>query len=392
MDAPNDALTDTPETAPHEKLTLPFVQSVYQQWKQADQSGDDDTIAITSFTLAPLNRGVLSQVLTLALEPTSTKWLVKCLQPEFAAFTTSMFACEIQFYTSGEFSNFPFALPSYIHSSIEQDMLILDFIDDPMHISCVTGCPAHHISDIMTRLGQLHGLYWQYTPHTAQLNDAGIGANVPMSVKIAGFRAHYREFIHNLNTSGCLEDIPAQELMDWCTTVAQDQTLDWSTLDTLTRPNETLASFIHGDLHVANFIFQSLECLYLVDWATCGRGHPCRDLVHFFICSWNHWASDGFTFLEEQYLTTYMSSLRKTLAKEYRVTVTTQVIREAFLLNLWNEFLTLVHFDTTTKSFASSAGDRHDSMLHHFRLVNQRCALAILQTRDLLQPLLPRRS
>jgi thiamine kinase-like enzyme len=137
------------------------------------------------------------------------------------------------------------------------------------------------------------------------------------------------------------------------------------------------SSLIHGDFHIANMLLPTdpvEEEPWLLDWATCGKGNPLRDLAFFFIVSVqaNHRRAQ-----EAQCLQVY----HKALATEPEAArMSLEELRRHYKACVLNQFVILVVFDSLSKSLAANAKTEklRLELDAHFREVNRRACLSVL--------------
>ncbi|RLN68458.1 hypothetical protein BBP00_00001001 [Phytophthora kernoviae] len=137
------------------------------------------------------------------------------------------------------------------------------------------------------------------------------------------------------------------------------------------------SSLIHGDFHIANMLLSTdpaEETTWLLDWATCGKGNPLRDLAFFFIVSVqaSHRQAQ-----EAQCLKVYHEALTKETEAAY---LSLDELHHKYKLCILNQFVILVVFDNLSKSLAANAKTEklRVELDAHFREVNRRACLSVL--------------
>jgi len=153
-------------------------------------------------------------------------------------------------------------------------------------------------------------------------------------------------------------------------------------------------TLVHGDFHVANFLWPSLQSStttatatatdtddsesttrpYVVDWATCGYGNPLVDFVFFLVVSTNNnCVSNVYGWLRKYYdlLLKYNPNLRSTL--------TVETLKEMMMPALLCQWLILVSYDAMCRQIALSEANetKCEMTSRHFNNVNLRTVLAM---------------
>lgn len=348
---------------------------------------------VADFRWEPMNLGVIAEVVifTVEFEPgddcsdvkrMQRRFVGKFLRPEFPF--ESMFAVESKFYNefttkagdaamknSAAVVGFPFAIPTAIFTS---DVLImLECVESVETFTCVNGSPPHLIPMLVTKLAQMHARFWEhYCDGLA--TPAGIGSQLTAEEKRLQFPGCWKDFLAEIP----LKSSEKVQLTALCQRLSRKP-------DQLKVVHEMVdngpSSLIHGDFHIANMLLPTSdteEVTWLVDWATCGRGNPLRDLAFFFIVSVqaSHRREQEAQCLEvyHKVLTTEAEDVRLSLDElhwQYKVCVL-------------NQFLILVVFDSLSKSLAANAKNEklRVELDAHFREVNRRACLSVLDNTD----------
>ena len=163
----------------------------------------------------------------------------------------------------------------------------------------------------------------------------------------------------------------------------------------------TQLALIHGDLHFGNMLFrkcsddskegqQNDQEIYLIDWATCGRGNPMRDIAFFRILCMDVDETE----VVGTHLQQYYSTLCESYTKQRRYTknednqgientFTWKACIEAYDMCILNQFLILICYHELTETFINQEGlgeKEQISRSRHFQGVYRRCIQALLQS------------
>lgn len=361
-----------PPARPHQ-LTVAFLSEILRP-QYPDWSVDD-------FDWKPMEVGVISEVVAIRVQLSErqsagaerrqhTKHFVgKFLRDEFPF--EKMFVVESTFYrrftpSAMQSSRFPFATPAPVFLS--NVLIVLERVESVDTFACVDGCPSNLIPRMVQKLAQLHVRYWD-TDLADLAAPAGIGSELSGDAKKSQFPDAWTSF---------LDDVPLStgdktRVAAFCQRLIAEP-------DRLERVHDLVANgpstLIHGDFHVANTLFPSdpsNETVWLLDWATCGRGHPMRDLAFFFIVSVT---GEDRKSHEQGALEAY----HRILVAEGHAELSLQDWTRLYRVCVLNQFLILVVYDSLSKHLASNAKtDKLRRELHaHFREVNVRACLSVL--------------
>ncbi|GLD91746.1 hypothetical protein PINS_up000279 [Pythium insidiosum] len=360
------------------ELTLEFLQGVI--------AGDAATATqrVVSFTWRPMEVGVISEVVAIDVvlqglqqQETEDKALIaKFLRPEFPF--ERMFVIESNFYqqladTSKNTTAIsqPFGVPRALFLS--KVLIILERVSPVETFSCVDGCPKHRIREVVERLAQFHGRNWA-TDTSRLASPAGIGSELSGGAKRDQFPGAWRSFLDDVALPSDVIDTIASI----CERLAsQPQQLEWIHDAVVNGPS----TLIHGDFHTANLLFPPStaetptdQSLWLVDWATCGKGNPMRDLAFFFIVGVRSEDRDE---TEQLSLEKYAATMKQEGVTQFSLSDWQRHYRLCVL----NQFVILVVYDNLSKHLASNAkSEKLRQELHaHFRQVNLRACLAVLE-------------
>jgi hypothetical protein len=293
-----------------------------------------------------------------------------------------MFEVESNFYNGFASSNeqkaaFPFGLPKALFLS--KQLIIMERVGGIDTFSCVEGCPESQILNVVTKLAQMHGRFWK--ADTSSLAPcAGIGSELAGDAKQQQFPGCWRAYLDDVP----LDEVDRERVARLCEKLSEDPAR-------LTRIHDAVANgpttLIHGDFHTGNVLFarheqasegsNDLSQLWLVDWATCGKGNPLRDLAFFFIVGVR---SEHRAAVEAASLRTYADTIKQERVDHLSLADWTRHYKACVL----NQFVILVVYDHLSKHLASNAkSEKLRQELHaHFREVNARACLAVLEHFD----------
>ncbi|TYZ58126.1 hypothetical protein PybrP1_011680 [[Pythium] brassicae (nom. inval.)] len=346
-----------------------------------------DTV-VSGFEWQALETGVISEVVAVRvfLESASgarEKQLVaKFLRPEFPF--ESMFLVESKFYASfggAGATSVPFELPVPVFTS--NVLIVLERVPSVETHTCLQGCPASRIAALVAKLAQFHARLWRHDCDGLS-EPAGIGSNLSGEAKKEQFPGLWTAY---------LDDIPL-ERGDRSRLAALCEHLS-ANADLLQRTHELVDSgpqtLIHGDYHVANILFPSSsrngggsavaadERVWLLDWATCGKGNPMRDLAFFFIVSVTERDRREH---EQRSLELYCSTVRSELAAGTPAAADLSLAdwTRWYKVCVLNQFLILVVYDHLSKHLAANAKTEklRAELDAHFRAVNLRACLSVI--------------
>ncbi|EQC26008.1 hypothetical protein SDRG_16155 [Saprolegnia diclina VS20] len=321
----------------------------------------------TSVVFEAMDVGVLSNVVHVTVTlPTRVEHLIaKFPRPEFPMMH-AMFAVEAAFYTRTDKAKVPFQLPPLLSASA--DAIVLQKLANVTSYSCYDGCPPARVLSILMQLATLHAAYWgQSFPELAAI--PGIGANLSVQEKQTHFCTRYAPFYADLG----LPPTTRAELDHLCSTLAQGTRL--------TRLHEAVESWhktlIHGDLHVANMLFDDHH-IVLLDWATCGSSNPLRDVAFFFTVSVTRAVREA---VEAPSLRAYATTLADAIPA-----LSIEAIETMYYLCVLNQFVILVGYNALTMSLATlgSTPAKQAQLRDGFLETNKRSCAAALHAFQML--------
>lgn len=354
-----------------DELTTAFLEEILR----SAESG----ASVESFEWKALEKGVLSEVVSISVQVKDNargaivqrEYVGKFLRPEFPF--KSMFKVESNFYTKfahedqkEEAAAFPFAMPAAVFTS--SVLIILERVSSVTTYSCVEGCPSGEISHLVERLARMHAQYWEYNG-TGLAELAGIGSQLSGDEKRLQFPGCWASYLDDIP----LDESDKQRLQAFCERLSAKP-------EQMARIHDAVAegpsALIHGDFHVANMLFASdpsSDVTWLLDWATCGRGNPMRDLAFFFIVSVT--SED-----RRQHERVCLQLYHATMAALEQSALTLDDWTQQYRICVLNQFLILAVYDSLSKSLANNANnDKLRQELHaHFREVNYRACLCVL--------------
>ncbi|EEY65830.1 uncharacterized protein PITG_03356 [Phytophthora infestans T30-4] len=362
-------------------LTTEFLQQILQASHPSHR--------VVDFQWEPMNLGVIAEVVIIRIEFESTtgsdckkvekRFVGKFLRPEFPF--ESMFSVESKFYNEfttkagdAAFKNsaaamgFPFAIPTAIFTS--NVLIVLECVESIKTFTCVDGSPPDHIPMLVTKLAQMHARFWNHDCD-GLATPAGIGSQLTGEEKRLRFPDCWKDFLDDV----ALESSKKTTLTALCQRLSRKP-------DQLKLVHDMVDSgpscLIHGDFHIANMLLPTggteNEATWLLDWATCGKGNPLRDLAFFFVVSVqaNHRRAQ-----EAQCLEIYHNALT---TETETVRLSLDELRRQYNMCVLNQFLILVVFDSLSKSLAANAKTEklRVELNEHFREVNRRSCLSVL--------------
>ena len=335
----------------------------------------------------------------------------------------------------------PFQIPKYLDGS--SDFLILEQILNVDTFALVDGCPKDKLDTMLECLASLHATWWndpfllqssasEFDSKTSSENSnddgdsnnnddnnnsnatnsckeslvfpVGMGQRLPSLQKEGLFVRSWKETLDNMSFGESSHDCGADD-NDPCHSNSSSSDTTKSFIYKMCQQLENLRlrdvhglvhkhriTLVHGDFHVANFLWPSLESStatanggdtnaaesksrpYLLDFATCGCGNPLVDFVFFFVVSTNNdCVSNIYGWLRKYYdlLIKHNPNIRSTL--------TVEALKEMMMPVLLCQWLILVSYDSMCRQIALSEineGKRKMTIMH-FNNVNQRTVLAM---------------
>ncbi|ETI37639.1 hypothetical protein, variant [Phytophthora nicotianae CJ01A1] len=333
------------------QLTTGFLQQILQV--------SYPSYRVVEFQWEPMNLGVIAEVVIITVEfecnadsgeakRAEKRFVGKFLRPEFPF--ESMFSVESKFYNK-------FTTKKECVESVKT-------------FTCVDGSPPHHIPILVTKLAQMHARFWNHDCNGLAI-PAGIGSQLTGEEKRLQFPDCWMDFLNDVP----LESSEKTKLTVLCQRLSQKPDQLKVVHDMVDNGPSCL---IHGDFHIANMLLPTdgteNEVTWLLDWATCGKGNPLRDLAFFFIVSVqaSHRQAQ-----EAQCLEIYHKALT---AETGAVRLSLEELHRQYKVCVLNQFLILVVFDSLSKSLAANAKTERlrVELDEHFREVNRRSCLSVL--------------
>ncbi|KAE9104251.1 hypothetical protein PF007_g14116 [Phytophthora fragariae] len=363
------------------QLTTEFLQQILRPLHPSHH--------VIDYDWKPMNLGVIAEVviITVDFQPVDDpsdaiklqrRFVGKFLRPEFPF--ESMFAVESKFYNefttkSGDAAmknstavvGSPFAIPTAIFTS--NVLIVLECIESVKTFTCVDGSPPYHIPMLVTKLAQMHARFWNHDCDGLS-TPAGIGSQLTGDEKRLQFSGCWEEYLDAV----ALESREKDKLTELCQRLSAKPDQLKAVHDLVDSGPTTL---IHGDFHIANMLLPkdpADEVTWLLDWATCGKGNPLRDLAFFFIVSVqaSHRRAQEAHCLKVYHkaLTTEAEAVRLPLDELHR----------QYKACVLNQFVILVVYDSLSKSLAANAKTEklRVELDAHFREVNRRACLSVL--------------
>ena len=333
---------------------------------------------IVEFCIAPLGRGVLSNVLTLDVKLSSTntmQFLVKFRKDEIPL--DDLFKVESTFYELADEleqvdAMFPFRLAKALATG--SNCIILELIQDVTCLDVHQSCPVDYFDDLIHKLAEIHAYCWvgsssaiskkihtEYAPRLAV--SPGAGQSLPASTRQEQFEVAWPAVRKRLLPFFSSEDIcRLDEIVNWIASVDRIEVIKRCV-------EERRYTLVHGDFHMGNLLLPTTanKCdssvdnrPWLVDWSFSGVGNPIVDLVFFL-------GMNDVTNID-CVLQNYHNVIKE------RSQLSLDDLLTMFRECLLNQFVMLVCYDSLCREMAGSRKDQHA----HFDRVNTRCARMIL--------------
>ncbi|TDH65005.1 uncharacterized protein CCR75_005030 [Bremia lactucae] len=341
---------------------------------------------VLDFQWKPMNAGVIAEVVVIAIvfksldendkSKRNTRHFVgKFMRPELPF--DSMFRVESFFYknfvtklvsASISAEDFPFAIPSAIFTS--NGLIVLECVENMRTHMCVKGSPPHLTPMLLTKLAKMHARFWN-DDCDGLASPAGIGSQLTGEEKCLQFPSCWKDFLDDVS----LKRNDKEKLTALCQRLCQNS---GQLILVHELVNSGPSCLIHGDFHIENMLLTAdgteNGATWLLDWATCGKGNPLRDVAFFFIVSVR--ASDRRA-QEARCLEIYYKAL---IAESNVVSLSQNELYWQYKMCVLNQFLILVVYDSLSKSFATNAktDDSRKQLESHFREVNYRMCLSVL--------------
>merc|ERR1719343_1082182 len=314
-------------------------------------------VKVISFHASRIHTAVLSNVFHIQVnydtddnQPTQS-FVAKFIRKELELLD-DMFQVEMNFYTeiAGKFEN-SFKIPKCTIAS--KTFILIECIEAITTYSVMQPCPEEWIENILTHLAQMHSQFWNFKNSECLSSSAGIGSSLDGKTKQQQFPIAINDFLQQSSQKEILKQICPQieDEIQRTHQVLHDATDFWT--------------MIHGDFHIGNMLFQS-DSLWLVDWATCGKGNPLRDVVFFLILSCHFWTDsiENNRKHVDKFLKVYYDALS---VPDFSF----QQCQESYHLCVVNQFAILVCYDKFCQELAQS----DLALQEHFKGVNTRCSL-----------------
>lgn len=356
-----------------------------QHWEVEHSKFD----GVSSLEIRVIDQGVLSQVYRVSAvykynnENSSmhvdnlipTQWIVKLprkdLQLEW------MFQSEKVFYeTFAPFlrrmqEGLPFTVPRMLLAT--DTCLILEGIQDMTCYDLITGTPPEKLALVTSCLASLHAHSWKsefFLYHTQDLKrPPGIGQRLHPLQKEYLFQQQWREAVIKTH----LEDPHSQQFITFlCSQMERRRLRDIHAV-----VHDDKFACVHGDFHVANFLFppdESQKKPVLLDWATFGYGNPMTDLAFFAVLN------DCVATRVQDWLKTYYDCLMTNLNHHDTIaTLSFPSLLEKFRWAMLCQWMVLVAYDKMSRQLAEGQQDAAEVeiKLKHFRNVNRRAAIVL---------------
>ena len=333
---------------------------------------------IVEFCIAPLGRGVLSNVQTLDVKLSSTntmQFLVKFRKDEIPL--DDLFKVESTFYELADEQEqldamFPFRLAKALATG--SNCIILELIQDVTCLDVHQSCPVDYFDDLIHKLAEIHACCWkgsssaiskkihtEYAPRLAM--SPGAGQSLPASTRQEQFEVAWPAVRKRLVPFFSSKDIcRLDDVVNWIASVDRIEVIKRCV-------EERRYTLVHGDFHMGNSLLPTKDNKcdssvdnrpWLVDWSFSGVGNPVVDLVFFL-------GMNDVTNIDSV-LQNYYNVIKE--RSQLSLDDLVAMFRECLL----NQFVILVSYDSLCREMADSREDQHA----HFDRVNSRCARMIL--------------
>lgn len=319
---------------------------------------------INDFQLDEIDSAVLSKVIAIMIDTNDDaipkNYIIKFLKPELPL--PHMFCVETEFYQCiARQEVLPFKIPNAVHCS--ESCILLERVENVQNYTVLgEACVETLVIPIIQRLARFHAQFWKHSCENLA-SPAGIGSALDGPSKDSQFPLLWSGFV---NQVADLSTEQRRSLSEICDKLSQSSL---TRIHEYLHDNQQYWTMIHGDFHLGNMLFRD-DDVWLIDWATCGRGNPLRDFVFFMVVSLEASQTN-----RSQYLAAYVESLTEFES----VNLDRREIEKAYRLCVINQFAILVCYDKFSRELAESQkSEVRTKLLKHFERVNRRCSLALL--------------
>lgn len=249
------------------------------------QSANTDVVNVVSRERIEL--GVLSEVYCVevsfkktAKDPPPSKWILKVCRPDLDV--SWMFRAEQAFYTNFGQKLVSDQLPFDITKAISatEKHIILEYVNDATcHDLLKEGCPSDKIQFLVHSMACWHAQCWDksdlFIPfHNSQVlvSPPGIGQRLSPMQKEYLFATHWEDTLNHIDFQ---EDPSLRDFaVDFCKRLEHLRLRDVHGI-----VHNNRITCIHGDYHIANFLFpRNGSKPFLIDWTAYGYGNPSKSV------------------------------------------------------------------------------------------------------------------
>lgn len=330
--------------------------------------------------LQKIDHGVLSAVYCVEITsakamteaPPTSRWILKVCREDLDL--RWMFRKEAAFYTHYGPNLVSDALPFDLVTALStsEDHIIVEFVDEATCHNLTDGCPGDKIDFLIHAMAAWHAQCWGsdllIQKHGGIDTDPpGMGQRISCLQKEYLFVTCWKATLRQMDFDG---DTSLHAFsVDLCSQMERLRLRDIHDL-----VHKTKVTCIHGDYHIANWLFpRDGSKPVLVDWTAWGYGNPMVDLAFFLIVS----TTDQVVSNVDQWLACYIGRLKNHNPVLQNLSMTT--LREWLRWALLCEWMVLVAYDAVCRDIADSEKDqvKRKSQLKHFNNVNRRALLSL---------------
>eukprot|EP00978_Attheya_sp_CCMP212_P048075 scaffold470467_cov55-Attheya_sp.AAC.1 len=404
-------------------------------WRQAYHgAGDNSNVStrpttIHRVSITPMNEGVLSRVVTVELGtatsqhatsgdtrgvvhnvPAFTLWVAKFQRPSLPQ--PDMFAVESAFYTRAQFHLDLSAIRTPVAIHCAPHCIILEKIQATKNDTNTTTKARIRIEQLVVTMATVHASNWGFQNNhndteSTRKNDLGLSPRAGIGAALSGldkertFGNFWSRLVDNTleeeEISGAIID--KNRVQTFCQALENQRLRDLHNRVYDQSRKRGIQTFIHGDLHAGNFIWDDDDDddddedtrPWLVDWATCGPGNPIAELSFFLtVTSILSKEKDEATTMSDEpslqdmprvnelidiYYDTLTSTKSALHSERIQKSLPRNVLDEMLADCLVNQFVILVCYDQVSRQLVQTVlkedGLDPSKLLRHFDRVNR---------------------
>jgi len=406
-------------------LTPECMTELWRQAYNGNGSGDNSNASTTTIhrvSITPMNEGVLSRVVTVELGTATSQndtscdkrgvvhvknvpaftWVAKFQRPSLPQ--PDMFAVESAFYTRAQFhlDLSSIRIPVAIHCS--PHCIILEKIQATKNDNNTTKARIR-IEQLVVTMATVHASNWGFQNNhndneSTRKNElglsprAGIGAALNSLEKERTFGKFWSRLVDTLEEEDISGAIDKNRVQMFCQALENQRLRDLHNRVYDQSRKRGIQTFIHGDLHAGNFIWDDDDDdtrPWLVDWATCGPGNPIAELSFFLtVTSIISKEKEEATTMSDEpslqdmprvkelidlYYDTLTSTKSASHSERIQKSLPRNVLDEMLADCLVNQFVILVCYDQVSRQLVQTVlkedGLDPSKLLRHFDRVNR---------------------